>query len=644
MNEAAGSTPSSDATVLPQESAAERFQRLWQLGQCPNVDAFLADAGPLSPAQVGAVLRVDQRQRWQAGERVLAEEYLRRHVAMEADHEALLDLVFNEFILREKHGETPDVDDYLRRFPRFAPVLRQQIELHVALAEGTLNGSGSLPVQSLTMHVGSDNQESTVSAKAAGPARVRLSENFGRYRIVQLLGQGGMGAVYQARDTVLNRLVALKVIHFAGDLEGRAVQRFQREARTAAAFSHPNLCPVYDFGFIDSLPYLTMPLLEGEPLAARVGKAEDWSEKDAATLVAQVARALQAAHEAGIIHRDLKPSNIFITRRGDPIVIDFGLALDHAADVSRLTPADGIMGTPNYLAPEQIRHNEAAGPPTDIYSLGVVLYEMLTGRAPFRGTVFEVLRKAAEEDPEPPARLRPGLSTELQAICLRAMSKVPQARFDSMATLAGALEAFVRGESHGAEAPRVVGGPSVSETAETEVLSASPRIEEPKEVHRGKGSHRVPLPRLLSKRSAVLTAVAASLVVLTGLWFLGPKPGPDEVRAGSVWKGRFLFREPVKDYDGDVTLLITERSGGRFKGEYATEQDKWRWTIAGAIEGQSVSWEFTGIIKEPEPRDIVGKARVKGTCRGEEMKVELSIPNTVYVADITLRLQKQTPK
>ena len=170
MNEATASTPSSDVTSLPQDNPAEQLQRLWQHGQRPDVDEFLTRAGTLAAAQIAAVLRVDQRQRWQAGQRVRAEEYLQRYAILEADPESALDLIFNEFLLREKRGEAPRVEEYLDRFPQFAAVLRQQIELHLALAGGTLDGTNSVSPGTATVHVPSENQENTTSAPGGGVA------------------------------------------------------------------------------------------------------------------------------------------------------------------------------------------------------------------------------------------------------------------------------------------------------------------------------------------------------------------------------------------------------------------------------------------------------------------------------------------
>jgi serine/threonine-protein kinase len=661
---------SSEAAIPPVADAADRLQRLWQQEQ-PNVDEFLAQAGPLPAGQLAAVLRVDQRQRWQAGQRVPAENYLQRYPQIQADAEAVLDLIFNEFLLREKRGESPVADEYLGRFPFHAAALRQQIELHQALAERTLSDDARPGTV-----VGLEQQQGGASAAGVKPtlvevgaAGLQLPEQFGRYHIVKLLGRGGMGAVYEARDTTLHRTVALKVVLFTGGAERRTVERFYREARAAAVFTHPNLCPVYDVGEIGGIHYLTMPLLSGQPLSARLRESGPWPEEEAAALVARLARALHAAHEAGIIHRDLKPSNIILTQKSEPVVIDFGLAFHQAADFSRLTPADGMLGTPSYLAPEQITgQNTAAGPTTDVYSLGAVFYELLTGRPPFDGTVYQVLRKAVEQDPEPPSRLRPKLSPGLEAVCLNALHKDPRARFASMTALAEALEALPqrstpvvrawapsmrwltsRRQRLALAAAGVVllvvlaallffrpWEPVADQAAPLDALSTA----KPKPLSRAitiaKRTPPAALPAAKRKpRPSALPAVELKPPLdLTALF-----------KAGSRWKGGFRFRKPHENYASDVEVVVTSRTGNHFQGEYATEGKKWQWKIKGVIEQEQVRWEFTEIIYEYEPRTVVGKAKFKGTCRGDELTGQFYIPeDTEWVADMKLHLTRKKPR
>jgi formylglycine-generating enzyme required for sulfatase activity len=273
-------------------------------------------------------------------------------------------------------------------------------------------------------------------------AAMTLPEPFGRYRILKKLGQGGMGSVYLAHDTQLGRKVGLKVPHLEpGD--ATVLQRFYREARAAATLHHPNICPVHDVGEQDGIPYLTMAFIEGRTLAARLQDGNPLPQREAAAIVRKLALALKEAHARGVIHRDLKPANVMIDQRGEPVVMDFGLA--RSRDSTRLTQRGSFMGTPAYMPPEQVRgETEAMGPGVDIYSLGVVLYELLTGRAPFEGPLEAVVARILTQSPPRPSAYRPDLHPDLEAICLRGMEKEIAARYASMGEMATALGAYLR--------------------------------------------------------------------------------------------------------------------------------------------------------------------------------------------------------
>jgi formylglycine-generating enzyme required for sulfatase activity/serine/threonine protein kinase len=274
----------------------------------------------------------------------------------------------------------------------------------------------------------------------------RLADQFGRYRIVKRLGQGGMGSVYLAQDTHLERRVALKVPDF-GDHDGPAARRrFLEEARTAATLDHPYLCRVYETGEIEGQPYLTMAYIEGQSLAALIGE-ESWPQRQVAALVGKLALAMQEAHSRKIVHRDLKPANVMIKTSGgrrEPVIVDFGLAHRDNPQEQRLTRSGQIMGTLAYMAPEQIRGDlSAIGPACDIYALGVILYELLTGRAPFSGQGLAVAGQILSAAPLPPSTHRSDLDPTLETICLKAMAKPVGDRYASMAELAAALTGFI---------------------------------------------------------------------------------------------------------------------------------------------------------------------------------------------------------
>lgn len=257
---------------------------------------------------------------------------------------------------------------------------------------------------------------------------------FGRYDILGVLGEGEMGSVFLARDKQLDRQVAMKIPKANHTLE--AAMRFEREACVMAKLRHPNVCPVYDVGELDGTHFLTMPYIEGETLAEHLVPAWPQSCRQTAKLVRKLATALAAVHEAGVIHRDVKPANIMIDTSGEPIIMDFGLAKSASCSFA---VKDRMVGTPAYMPPEQVR-GDVGGPTSDIYSLGVVMYEMLAGRIPFEGTLTAVLRKAVSgEPPPPPSRFNPGLDRKLEAICLRAMAKPVEDRFPSALAFANAM-------------------------------------------------------------------------------------------------------------------------------------------------------------------------------------------------------------
>jgi eukaryotic-like serine/threonine-protein kinase len=266
------------------------------------------------------------------------------------------------------------------------------------------------------------------------------------YDIEELLGRGGMGVVFRARHLRLNRIVALKMA-LAGAYAGpHERERFQREAEAVAGLRHPNVVQIHDVGDSDGRPYYTMEFVDGGSLAERLS-GTPMPAYQAAHLVATLASAVEAAHKAGIIHRDLKPSNVLLTADGTPKIGDFGLARRQEGGAT-LTLSGARVGTPSYMAPEQARGlTHALGPALDIYALGAILYELLTGRPPFRAeTAAETERQVIEQEPVSPSRLNAKVPTDLETICLKCLEKEPGGRYATAGALADDLSRFLKHE------------------------------------------------------------------------------------------------------------------------------------------------------------------------------------------------------
>jgi formylglycine-generating enzyme required for sulfatase activity len=282
-----------------------------------------------------------------------------------------------------------------------------------------------------------------------------LPPQFGRYRVIRKLGGGGMGTVYLVENTELEREEALKVPHFSDGDDQEARERFLREAKSAAKLDHANLCPVYDAGVQDGICYLTMRFLKGKPLSDYTGRAQP--ARKAVEIVTKLAQALESAHSKGVIHRDLKPSNVMMVSRAGPVVMDFGLAKQVQRPDQKLTQDGSILGTPAYMPPEQLKGElDQMGPASDVYSLGVILYELLTGRLPFEGTMASIFGQILYTEPPLPSALVPGLNPTLDGICRTAMAKEPTDRYRSMKAFAAALLDYLRSTPTGEGAGNLV--------------------------------------------------------------------------------------------------------------------------------------------------------------------------------------------
>jgi len=362
--------------------------------------------------------------------------------ASSTQHDEQLALLVADLTDCVQRGEAVDLEQECRKQPQLAQDLR---ELWGVIMVARVAGSNSAAIPP-TLSSGSSSE--FPSGSLSLPAR------FGDYELQQELGRGGMGVVYRAQQTSLGREVAVKMI-LRGQFASQADrERFEAEAQAAARLDHPGIVPVYEVGEIDGRPYFSMKHVRGTTLAQRLAEGP-LAPREAAVLLAKVARAIHFAHMRGVLHRDLKPSNILLDEQGEPHVTDFGLAKQTAA-AEPLTKTGAVLGTPAYMSPEQAAGQRGqVGPRSDVYSLGVILYHMLTGRPPFQAaSPGEMVLLVLEQDPVPPRMLNPKADRDLEMICLRCLQKPPDLRYASAAGLADDLEAYLKDESISARSGR----------------------------------------------------------------------------------------------------------------------------------------------------------------------------------------------
>ncbi|MDR3619465.1 MAG: serine/threonine-protein kinase [Paludisphaera borealis] len=344
---------------------------------------------------------------------------------------ALLVGLIDSLCAAARRGEEPDVETLAQSHPRIADELRS---LWATIWVAETLAFADRPEPRIEEEEVDDHDE---------------LGRFGEYLLLDELGQGGMGVVFLAREPGRDRTVALKRLLRGLGSSPRDVERFRAEATAASHLAHPHIVPVFRVGDHAGQPYFTMQYVEGATLASRLAEGP-MPESEAARLLVPICRAIHYAHQQGVLHRDLKPSNILLDRDGHPYVSDFGLAkrLDLDGDLS-LTPTGAILGTPGYMPPEQARdaRRTPLGPACDVYSLGAILYQMLTGRPPFQAaSPIETILLVLEHDPVPPRVLNPGVSPDLEMIALRCLQKQPELRYSTAGALADDLEAFLRDE------------------------------------------------------------------------------------------------------------------------------------------------------------------------------------------------------
>jgi WD40 repeat protein len=449
-----------------------------------DVRAFLRKVPTVgAPSAWLPIIRADLDERWHREQPVLIEAYLEGVPALAADSEAVLDLLHQEVLLRQAFGPRPQLDEYLQRFPQYRRQLESLFALRGAIDWGSL-------LQPAPRREPQDEPEPPPAPPAGvdpyatqpggdEPPPIPLAARMGwptppGYEILAELGRGGMGIVYKARQLSLNRLVALKMILGGAFADRMHLDRFRREAEAVARLQHPNIVQIFDVGVRDSplgagmsCPYFSLEYVEGGSLAQHLG-GKPQTPHQAAELVEKLARAIHYAHGNGIIHRDLKPANIllaFPSRSGAesppvperrlsdavPKISDFGLAKQlntEAPGTGAKTVSGTILGTPEYMAPEQAAGKQSDSPAVDVYALGVILYELLTGRPPFVGaTPLETIDRVLGQEPLAPSRIQPRVPRDLGTICLKCLRKEAPKRYASAQELADDLRHFLSHEA-----------------------------------------------------------------------------------------------------------------------------------------------------------------------------------------------------
>jgi tetratricopeptide (TPR) repeat protein len=438
-----------------------------------------------------------QESDWDRGERPLVEELLAAHPTFAESPNAVLELICNEVVLREEHGERPSLSEYRDRFPELAEPLRVQWEVDRALfsrrsaarAGGTVARPPLEPGATVARPrdgapagtvAQSPDQRAKVDADAPRARRGAAGHPVGRYRVEAVLGRGGMGVAYRAWDPDLKRLVAVKMLR-AADADESEIARFRIESEAIARVRHPNIVQVFDVGEEAGQPFFAMEYCAGGSLAGRL-KTGPFAPTEAAGVVEQIARGVDAAHKQNIVHRDLKPANVLLSHdptaqpvagtstaaggatapgssaSGSPAgapagpgpvvykVTDFGLAKALDADEG-YTRSGAILGTPCYMSPEQaFGQGSKVGPAADVYALGAILYECLTGRPPFQGaTVPDTLDQVRAREPVPVRQLQPAVPVDLETIALKCLQKDAAKRYPSAADAADDLRRYLDG-------------------------------------------------------------------------------------------------------------------------------------------------------------------------------------------------------
>ena len=421
------------------------FESAWQSGGVDCITGFIPADARNDTDLIAELACIDLEHRLKQDQETSVEHYTTLFPKLAEDDLVLLELIRTEVAFRSDRA-TLAVRDYVKRFPD----LRAHIEMMFEL-EFNQSSLAHLPESTADWRCASC--DTLVAGRMAGDTRCPDCGQpivIGRYELLERVGEGAFGFVYRARDPKLDRDVAVKLPRSHQFLMPEESERFLRESRNAAQLDHPGIVKVFDTGKHDDLPYIVSEFVDGQPLSDVLKEEPDLGFRQAARTVLQVAVAVAHAHERGVIHRDLKPANIMTNQDtdGDLVlqVMDFGLARRDQSDTT-VTMEGQAVGTPAYMSPEQARGDLTnVGVQSDVYSMGVLLFELLCGEVPFRGNVQMLIQQVINDDPPSPARFRNRIPRDLETICMKAIAREPSDRYDSAESFADDLERWLKDE------------------------------------------------------------------------------------------------------------------------------------------------------------------------------------------------------